>query len=108
MNIAEIESKIEELVQQPYKPETFIFDFLSLFDNIPKATITKLRQGSGNQSKIPGEVLWKKHLFFKPASHGKSADTVDALVASPLTKTHSPRFVMSTDGHEFWLFVEKG
>jgi hypothetical protein len=102
MNIAEIESKIEELVQQPYKPETFIFDFLSLFDNIPKATITKLRQGSGNQSKIPGEVLWKKHLFFKPASHGKSADTVDALVASPLTKTHSPRFVMSTDGHEFY------
>jgi hypothetical protein len=48
MNIAEIENKIEELVQQPYRPETFAFDFISIFDNIPKTTITKLRQGIGN------------------------------------------------------------
>ena len=100
MNIAEIESKIEELVRRPYKPETFVFDFISVFDNIPKATITKLRQGSGNQSKVFGEVLWKRNLFFKSAPHGKAAETVDAMVANPLTKKHEPRFVMSTDGYE--------
>src|ERR1035437_9214099 len=102
MNIAEIESKIEELVQQPYKPETFVFDFISIFDNVPKATITKLRQGSGNQSKVSGEVLWKRHIFFKPASHGKAAETVNALIENPLTKKHVPRFVISTDGDEFY------
>jgi hypothetical protein len=102
MNIAEIESKIEDLVQQPYKQETFVFDFISIFDNIPKATITKLRQGSGNQSKVPGEVLWKNNLFFKPALRGKAAEAVDTLVDNPLTKTHSPRFVMSTDGDDFY------
>jgi hypothetical protein len=102
MNIAEIESKIGELVQKPYDQDTFVFEFLSVFDNIPKATLTKLRQGSGNQSKVPGEVLWKKHLFFKPAPHGKAAEAVDALVVNPLTKAHAPRFVMSTDGDEFY------
>src|SRR5260221_1664898 len=102
MNIAEIESRIEELVQKPYKPETFVFDFISIFDNIPKATITKLRQGTGNQSKVPGEVLWKKNLFFKPAPYGKAGEVVDALVGNPLTKKHTPRFVMSTDGDEFY------
>jgi restriction-modification enzyme MmeI-like protein len=101
MNIAEIESKIGELVQKPHDKNTFIFDFISIFDNIPKATLTKLRQGSGNQSKVAGEVLWKKNLFFKPAPHGKAAEAVDALVGNPLTKKHAPRFVMSTDGDEF-------
>jgi hypothetical protein len=102
MNIAEIESKIEELVQRPYNKETFVFDFLTIFDNIPKATLTKLRQGSNNQSKVPGEVLLKKKLFFKSAPHGKAAETVNDLIANPLTKKHEPRFVMSTDGDEFY------
>jgi hypothetical protein len=102
MNIAEIESKIEELVQRRFNQETFVFDFLAIFDNIPKATLAKLRQGSGNQSKVPGEVLWKKKLFFKAAPMGKSAETVDTTVANPLTKKHAPRFIMATDGHEFY------
>jgi N-6 DNA Methylase len=102
MNIAEIESKIGEFVRKPYDQESFVFGFLSIFENIPKATLTKLHQGSGNQSKVPGEVLWKKNLFFKSAPKGKAVETVDALVGNSLTKKHAPRFVMSTDGHEFY------
>ncbi len=102
MNIAEIETKIGELVQKPYDKDTFVFDFLLIFENIPKATLTKLRQGSGNHSKVAGEVLWKKNLFFKSAPKGNATETADGMVASPLIKQHAPRFVMSTDGAEFY------
>src|SRR5260370_1845845 len=102
MNIAELEGKIGELVQTPYDADSFIFNFLSIFDNIPKATLTKLRQGSGNQSKVAGEVLWKKNLYFKPAPNGQATEIVDGMIASPQIKQHAPRFVMSTDGVELY------
>ena len=102
MNLAEFEGQIKELVERPFDPNAFVFDFLSLFENVPKATVTKLKQGSGNQSKVPGEVLWKNHLFFKTAAQGQSAQTVDEMVADPISKKHAPRFIMSTDGAEFF------
>ncbi len=99
MNIAEIESELKDLVEAPFDPDSFIFRFLEIYD-APKATITKLRQGSTNQSKTHGDLLWKNKLFFRIAEKGQAATTVDAIADDPLSKKHAPRFFLATDGEE--------
>lgn len=101
MNIAEIESSLKELVEPSFDADTFIFHLLEIY-GAPKATITKLRQGTTNHSKEPGDLLWKNKLFFRVATKGQAATTVDAMVDDPLSKKHSPRFYLSTDGEEVY------
>ena len=55
MAITEYEDRIKALVDKE-DHEGFIFDFLSIYDKISKATITKLRNGNNNHAKEPGEV----------------------------------------------------
>ncbi|MDP2758783.1 MAG: N-6 DNA methylase [Sideroxyarcus sp.] len=101
MNIAEIESSLKDLVETPFDAATFIFRFLEIYD-APKATVTKLRQGTTNHAKEPGELLWKNKLFFRVAGKGQAAATVDAMAVDPLSKKHSPRFLLATDGDEVY------
>jgi len=101
MNIAEIESELQDLVDKPFDPAAFVFRFLEIYD-APKATVTKLRQGSGNLASQPGDVLWKSRLFFRVAAKGQAANTVDAMLADPLIKKHHPRFVFATDGEDVY------
>jgi len=101
MNIAEIESRLREVVERPFDPESFVFDFLGIFENIPKSTITKLRQGASNKAQRAGDVLLKNKIFFRPAPVGKAGATLDALGSDPLATRHAPQFVMATDGIEF-------
>lgn len=101
MNIAEIESSLKDLVETPFDADTFIFRFLEIYD-APKATVTKLRQGTTNHAKTPGELLWKNKLFFRVAKKGQAAATVDAMADDPLAKKHSPRILLATDGEEVY------
>lgn len=101
MNIAEIESSLKDLVETPFDADTFIFRFLEIYD-APKATVTKLRQGTTNQAKEQGELLWNKKLFFRVAKNGQAAKTVDAMAEDPLSKKHTPRFLLATDGEEVY------
>lgn len=101
MNIAEIESSLKDLVETPFDADTFIFRFLEIYD-APKATVTKLRQGTTNHAKEPGELLWKNKLFFRVAEKGQAAATVDAMADNPLAKKHAPRFLLATDGEEVY------
>lgn len=101
MNIAEIESELQDLVDKPFDPAAFVFRFLEIYD-APKATLTKLTQGSGNHASQPGDVLWKSRLFFRVAAKGHAANTVDAMLADPLVKKHHPRFVFATDGEDVY------
>lgn len=101
MNIAEIESLLKELVEASFDADTFIFRFLEIYD-APKATVTKLRQGTTNHAKKPGELLWKNKLFFRVAEKGQAATTVDAMADDPLSKKHSPRIFLATDGEEVY------
>ena len=100
MNVAETEIHLKELVEERLEPKLFPFRFIECFD-APKATVTKLRQGILNKSKVDGEVLWPKKLFFCPAKNGETAEKLDLMVANPLVKTHTPRFLLTTDGQEF-------
>lgn len=101
MNIAEIESSLKDLVETPFDADMFIFRFLEIYD-APKATVTKLRQGTTNHAKEPGELLWKNKLFFRVAEKGQAAATVDAMAGDPLAKKHSPRILFATDGEEVY------
>lgn len=75
MNIAEIESSLKELVETPFDADAFIFRFLEIYD-APKATVTKLRQGTTNHAKELGGLLWKNKLFFRIAGKGQVAATL--------------------------------
>ena len=44
--------------------ESFIYEFLLAY-GLPKASITRLKKGNLNLSKVDGEVSWKKKLLFK-------------------------------------------
>ena len=63
MNLTQIESNLKQLVTS-FNKDNFIYDLLAAY-YLPKATISRLQKGSLNLSKIPGEVSWKKKLYFK-------------------------------------------
>jgi hypothetical protein len=92
MNLTQIESNLKQLVNTLNK-ETFIYDLLAAY-YLPKATISRLQKGSLNLSKTPGEVSWKKKLFFKEELkrdlHLSITDLNEQL-------KHSQRFVIVTD-----------
>ena len=67
MAIIEYEDEIKELVNRD-NHDDFIYDFLSIYDKISKATITKLRKGTNNLANNPGEVYLKNKLYFKYAA----------------------------------------
>ena len=107
MNIAEIESELKSLVEKPFDPATFPFRLLEIYD-APKATVTKLKQGSTNQAiargaaSKPHDLLWKAKLFFRVSASGQAAVAVDEMVDDPLTKRHSPRLLLATDGVDLY------
>ena len=63
MSITQIEKSLSKLIKN-LNEKTFIYDLLSAY-NLPKATVTRLKKGTANLSKVDGEVSLKKKLFFK-------------------------------------------
>ena len=98
MNQTEIEFAVKALVSKPYDPATFPFDLIGIY-NSPKVTVTKLKSGQTNAAAAEGDVLWKKHLFFRPVRDGEDvAAAADTLALDPLTAKHKPRFIFTTNG----------
>lgn len=106
MNIAEIESQLAELVTLPFDQGEFPFRLLEIY-KAPKASITKLRSGSQNKAEKPTDVLWSRKLHFRTTPQGRVADALDALKESKATKSHKPRFLLATDGHEVAAYDTK-
>jgi len=95
MNTEKLESNLKALVTNLNK-ETFIYDLLVAYE-LPKAAVTRLQKGDYNISKIPGEILWKKKLFFKKETDADLHHLIDKLrIAPAITKQH-PRFIVVTD-----------
>jgi len=63
MNIAQIEINLQKLIAT-FNKESFIYELLLAY-GLPKASITRLKKGNLNLSKIEGEISWKKKLFFR-------------------------------------------
>ncbi|WP_291728828.1 class I SAM-dependent DNA methyltransferase [Bernardetia sp.] len=96
MNITQIENNLTKLIKN-FKKESFIYQLLLAY-NLPKATITRLKKGTANLSKIEGEISLKKKLFFKEIYNQDLH-----LAISNLAKEikHDQRFVIVTDYDTF-------
>lgn len=99
MNIAEIESALRELAEQPFNRDEFVFDFLRIYD-VPKATLTKLRQARDKDCTETGDVIWKKKLWFRVADKGKVGSELNTIWNSSDLKNQAARFLLITDGVE--------
>ena len=98
MNPTEIEFAVRDLVAKPYDPESFPFDLIAIY-NAPKSTVTKLKSGQTNAANQLGDILWKRHLFFRAINSGDDvASAANAILEDRLTAKHKPRFVLVTDG----------
>ncbi|MGM0408262.1 MAG: type IIL restriction-modification enzyme MmeI, partial [Bacteroidota bacterium] len=92
MNITQIEENLQQLVKS-YSKQEFIYDFLLAY-GLPKATISRLKKGNLNLSKIDGEVSLKKKIIYKPVDSENLQPVLDALTESV---KHDQRFVLVSD-----------
>lgn len=95
MNASQIEKNVTALVEN-FNKEEFIFDLLTAY-GISKTSITRLKKGDFNLSKVEGEVLYKSKMLFKEVKSGSLLNTIDELTKEPDTLKHNPRFVIVTD-----------
>ncbi len=92
MNVTQIENNLKLLVASVDK-DNFIYNLLEAYF-LPKASISRLQKGSLNLSKVPGEVSWKKKLFFKEELKNDLHLTISSLKDE---LKHNQRFVIVTD-----------
>ncbi len=95
MNSELLENDLNSLVEA-IDEESFIFDLLLAYGQ-PKASITRLRKGDYNLSKNPGELLWKKKLFFKKETESDLHGLIDQLKNNEAVTKQQPRFLVVTD-----------
>lgn len=102
MNITQIESNIETLVNELDK-QTFIFDFLAAYGT-PNATIKKLQLGTLNLLKKSNlfeegttDILWKKKLYFKVVENQSLHHFIDEIRKDETINKQQPRFILATD-----------
>lgn len=95
MNASQIEINVTALVQN-FNRDSFIYDLLTAY-GISKTSITRLKKGDFNLSKVEGEVLYKSKMLFKEVKTGTLLNTIDELTKDPDALKHNPRFVIVTD-----------
>jgi len=100
MNQAHIQQNIQNLINN-FNRDSFIFDLLLAY-GLPKASITRLRKGNLNLSSAPGEISWKRKLFFKEADGNDLHLTISQL---PDRIKHDQRFIIVTD-YETFLAID--
>jgi hypothetical protein len=91
MRYADVARNVEQLLTCEPNGE-FLYDLLLAYGS-PKASVTRLKNGTYNQAKESGEVLWKKKVWYKPAAADLYA-AIDAMKAADLAKRHDPRFLL--------------
>jgi len=92
MNIAQIEINLQKLITT-FNKESFIYDLLLAY-GLPKASITRLKKGNLNLSKIEGEISWKKKLYFKEEYSNDLHLTISEIAKAI---KHNERFIIVTD-----------
>ena len=95
MNIEKLESDIQALATKASE-SNFIYDLLLAYE-LPKASLTRLKKGDYNLSRVSGEVLWKKKLFFKHETEVDLYGCIDKLKDDPVVAKQRPRFIVVTD-----------
>jgi hypothetical protein len=62
MNSHEIEQNVKRILEH-FSKENFLYDLLLAY-GISKTSITRFKSGDFNLSKVEGEILYKKKIFF--------------------------------------------
>jgi len=95
MNSHEIEQNLKRMMTE-FSQENFVFDLLLAY-GISKASITRLKSGDFNLSKVEGEILYKKKIFFKVLPGDKLLSSIESLSKEERIVKHAPRFAVVTD-----------
>jgi len=95
MNSTEIKHNVQNLIDNFSKDE-FVFDLLVAY-GISKTSVTRLKKGDYNLSKVDGEILYKKKIFFKVETTDKLLSSIDAISKEERILKHKPRFAILTD-----------
>lgn len=98
MKSTEIKHNVQTLIDNFSKDE-FVFDLLVAY-GISKTSVTRLKKGDYNLSKVDGEILYKKKIFFKVESTNKLLSSIDAISKEERILKHKPRFAILTNHKE--------
>lgn len=94
MNSHEIEQNVKRIIEN-FSKENFLYDLLLAY-GISKTSITRLKSGDFNLSKIEGEILYKKKIFFKQQPSDKLLSSIESLAKEERILKHSPRFAVDS------------
>lgn len=95
MNSNQIKINLEDLVNKLNHQE-FIYDFLLAY-GISKTSITRLKKGDFNLSKIDGEVLYKNKIYFKTEESDRLLIAIEESANDEKVLKYNPRFIITTD-----------
>ena len=95
MKSTEIKHNVENLIDN-FSKEEFVFDLLVAY-GISKTSVTRLKKGDYNLSKVDGEILYKKKIFFKIEASNKLLSSIEEVVKEDRILKHQPRFAILTD-----------
>tara|TARA_R110001583_G_C5671499_1_gene411262 strand:+ start:20929 stop:23646 length:2718 start_codon:yes stop_codon:yes gene_type:complete len=104
MNIAQIEENTKRLIERVEKKEVsqkdFPFELLLSYGHRPQS-VGRLRSGERNLAKQEGEVVWKRHIYFKHSKTGSLHSDIDSMRREKFVSKYKIRFVIATDFNEF-------
>ena len=95
MNSKEIQYNVQSIFDD-FSKEEFIYDLLIAY-GISKTSVTRLKKGDFNLSKVEGEILYKKKIFFKEEATGQLLSVIDTILKEERILKHKPRFAILTD-----------
>jgi hypothetical protein len=95
MNSTEIQHNVQNIIDNLSKEE-FIYDLLLAY-GISKTSVTRLKKGDYNFSKVDGEILYKKKIFFKKEISEKLLSSIEDISKEERILKQKPRFAVLTD-----------
>jgi type II restriction/modification system DNA methylase subunit YeeA len=95
MKSNEIQHNVQSIIDDFSKKE-FIYDLLIAY-GILKQSVTRLKKGDYNVSKIEGEILYKKKIFFKVEQSDKLLSSLEEVAKENRVLKQKPRFAILTD-----------
>ena len=95
MKSTEIKNNVQNLIDN-FSKEEFVFDLLVAY-GISKTSVTRLKKGDYNLSKVDGELLYKKKIFFKVEASDKLLSSIEDISKDERILKHQPRFAILTD-----------
>jgi len=99
MNSVQIEENVKNLIKkiasQEISKDDFVYELLLAYGH-RQSVVSRVKSGERNLAKNIGEVILKRHLYFKPCTSNLFAE-IDALKNSKTVTTNKIRFVIVTD-----------